>query len=478
MADHLQKLLFVSTLFFNFFSIFTNSNEGGNIDDKVTNLHKLVFFNQHYLNSTHLHEAISEFSRLMDYHRPDREAMPDHEWFLRFYPRIAIAHTLALVVNASLTTGIELYGRRIHPEITVIDSSAWFHMRDYRNQSYVMTNRVPAGFQLVQVPNLGWSYIYCSITKKEDVSIWDFALLTDPFDLWTWLILTIAFIFVVPLSGKPFREIMPVVSAAFSIGTKEPLNKSKIFLLWLGTCMLLGNLYSGELTSKIMVPPEDEVMTTFKELKEHDYTSMHPNNMPQMLKNYQEYFNNSRVTSTGKIVQWLLLQKETVIVPPENLSEILAYDNRRLAVIGPWTNINMLAWVTKLAMSSLANKYPHSPRKKCHVSKELMTQIGQKFFIFLPPQNSEMVRAFQKLIQAGIYQRWDEEENAVMHSNRAQDRVRVKSPTNVLEMEGTLIQSQGLHGKMITMFVLWSVCHFISLIGFSLECLQFKLKRH
>lgn len=414
---------------------------------------KFVVYNGVFSSEFDIQKAISSYSRLADYHSA---ASLDHAWNFRFYPRITVLNILAKAANATMTYGDKLVDK--HPQIKLLPSSIWSPLVDYQNKSYNMSgDKFPQNVLIIKVEPNNCAFIYCDFIRQEDISEWDFTLLLIPFDKRTWLLLIIVFLVVVPLSGKFSSVIMPILSATFSIGTTGLAEKSKIFILWMAMCMILGNMYSGEVTSKIMVPPKDAVLTEFWQLEDRNYTAIAPQSTNQMLGNVINYLENIRSTS-GQIAKRLL---ETVkIVDAQIINEILLFNTSRFVVIGPWTYIHLVDWSCR----SLAR---NQEERKCHLGKELV-QMGDNFVIFLPPRNSELATTYQKLIEAGIHQRWDQEVNGIMHSQRVQDRVRVKSPTTILE-EAVPVKAQRLKGKMVTMFLLWGVCVIISLIGFGLE---------
>lgn len=433
--------------------------------EEKTNDPKFVVFTDIFFQDIDFHEATSNFARFRDYHREKTSTNP---WYFRSYPRIILINILAQASNATLTSGNQAAkSAKRHPEVRVISTYAWSSFTDYRNQTYNLIDKIPKGVQLVPVEADGWLFLYSDVPRTAKVSILEFSIFLDPFDRQTWILLLTSLLLVALLSGKCAGVIMSIVSATFLIGTKEPSRRCKLFIAWMVTCMVLGNLYSGEITSKIMVPPKDDVMTEFEQLRERNYSALYPTNFMSVVNNTLEYVQNLR-SKQGMIIKWLV--KHAVAIDMGKLVEALILDERKLVIPGPWSHIHMLAWYSKAFLKTLNGK---SGERKCHVGQEL-AQMAELFFVFLPPKNSELVRAFQWLIQAGIYQRWDVEKNGIMHSNRVQDRVRVKSPTKVVEMEANVMKSQGLKGKMVTMFLLWGVCIFISLVGYSLELVFMK----
>lgn len=435
-----------------------------------------------------LHEAIPQYTRFRDYFRNGSSQFLI--WNIWWYPHIAVVKIISESVNATLVSGQEVVTSEstgTFPQVKIEDSIFWSRLKNYRNRYYDMDHGIPEGVRLVKIDPVPWNFVVCTVSRKERISLWDFSLFLSPLDSWTWLLLITCFFFVVQLSGEFSRVIMPIVSAIFSNAVQTIPGKSVIFIIWIGACMLLGNLYSGELTSKIMVPPKDEVITYFRQLEEQNYTALVPMGFTPFMKSLGKRNFSKLSPGPGKVIR--RLTRRPIFVEDKLVPEILAFDKRRLVTIGPWPRIHVVPWTNQYRQSQAGFDNPENKNKKpkiCHVGKEL-AHWSEQFFIFLPPQNFLLVQAFQKLVESGIYQRWDQEMIGLMHSRRVQDRVRVKSPTIVLEMEQVQLKPQAMKGKVVTMFLLWSVCLVISLSGFCVEIVTksgfsfrcfFHLKKH
>lgn len=430
------------------------------------NSRKLVV---HQYDIPYLSVVIQNYSRLRDYCRTSSLA-PPLIWEIVHYPMVIVVNTIAEGTNATLVSPTDISINESLPQIHVASSAFWMDLYDYKNDSYNFTDKLPTGVRIAKVMAPSWSFVYCDVTIKEKISLWDFTLFTTPFDWWTWLVVVTAYLFVVPLTGNISRVLMPTLSATLSFGTTGPPTKSIIFFIWMVTCMLLTNLYSGEITSTIMVPPKDRVMTEFSELLDNNYTSLLPaassvilSNQDFSLSPFQSFMAKSN-SPTGRTLRSLL--EKVVILDVIKIPETIMSDDRDLAVIGPWPGIHEIFWTTKY----IASKHNLKVERKCHVGKE-MAHMSERFFVFLPPENSMLVRAFRVLQESGIFQRWDDEGTGLMHSLRVQERVRFKSPTKILE-DGPLPKSPGLEGKMVTLFLLWGVCITTSIVGFCLEVMS------
>lgn len=421
------------------------------------------------LRLSSFHEIIANYSRIREYYRAGKNS--EKMWDIGNYPGIVVANIIAESANATLITKLEAkekWGFESYPEIRVTYTAIWARIQDHKNDSHHFIDKVPQGVRIAQILASGWNFLYADLTKQEKISVWDFRLFTDPLDVWTWLLLQTAYLFVVPLSGHFSGVIMPALAATLSFGTTGPPTKSKIFLLWMLTCMLFGNLYSGELTSKIMIPPKDEVMTEFRQLVERNYTmamlfSGAINSSDALNVKIAQEFLAKRRSRTGKILKRLF--DKAIYLDIRDIPKTLAFREGNFAVMGSWPSVHMILWRYNYLIQSHGKV-----KRKCHIGRELL-KASEKFFIFLPPQSHILAEKFMKIQEAGIYKRWSVEENGLMHSMRVQDRLRVKSPTTILEIRNTQedCQAQALEGKMITLFLLWGVCIVISWFGFITE---------
>lgn len=410
---------------------------------------------------------VQYYSGLRDIYR-SASGGTTNDLLLNYYPNIIFINLLAIYINASLVTPQELNTTDFkYPQVISTITVFWATLRNYQNETLNFTAKIPPGVRVVGTENILWNFAYCHKQKQEHGSHWDFTIFLEPFDKWTWALLLIAFIVVVPLSGKVSRTIMSVVSAALSSGTKGLSNQSKLFILWAGMCMILTNFYLGQLTSKVTVPPKGNLMTHFHQLQQNNYTIIAPEEVRNYLRSTILYFTRS-TSKTGKVFRKLL--EKVVLVPSNKIYGALELDQGRVFTIASWSAVHSVNWIRAEGATSSGQRLKTD--RKCHVGQELL-KVSEQFLIFIPPRNSKLVGGLQRLLQAGIYQRWTYEENGLWHSRRVQDRVRVKSPTKILDLEVTLIPAEGLKGKMATMFLLWCACISLSMI---LLCAEVTLK--
>lgn len=79
-------------------------------------------------------------------------------------------------------------------------------------------------------------------------------------------------------------------------------------------------------------------------------------------------------------------------------------------------------------------------KKKCYVGEELIPS-HEAIFNITPPGSLAMGRIQQQFMSSGIWFRWIQEIMWLEASPRVQDRVRILSPTKILDEKGVQIES-------------------------------------
>lgn len=336
-----------------------------------------------------------------------------------------------------------------------------------------------------------WGFSFCDIVKKEKYSVWQFTIFTSPFDSWSWASLLITFLFVVTLAsfsvlnGNPEInsqvEILPAWSALLTLGTHKLGGRSYLFLLWMGACLVLVTFYMGTIQSLLITPMEDDVMKEFRELKERNYTLIVSKSLERWQQGLISYLNSIPFSQEGQIIKELLEGGSQVL----NESDVYAHlfvKRGKWVTMGPWYVVHRYVWVGRklLGLLDLALEYKIDNMqqiidnnglilgRRCYVGTELIG-FGVDHYAFVGPESYRFAVAFQRLVHAGIFQRWEHEEHALIHSQRVQDRVRIKSPKKFLEIKNRSIKALEMEGKMVTIFLLWSFCILLTILAFCVE---------
>lgn len=315
---------------------------------------------------------------------------------------------------------------------------------------------------------LAFNYMYCNLIRRKWDSWWDFTIFTDPLDFWNWIFLLLSLILVsLVLSKSHFRSnIFSAFLASLAIlltNNAGDVRNSKLFVIWMMSTLILVNIYSGEITSQIVRPPPENVMTHWNELEENNYTIV-----------FNGEFIQDIMTSTVSILGKNTFAQDNVRVMKRLLSNILLYpygddverlipkliDNqRKVAQVSGWPFVMWSATTANHVISTKERKLPKGKvkSKKCYVGKDLI-ETGEEYGVFLPPGNAQFAGIYQKLVDAGIVGRWLWEFFAKAYAWRVQDRVRIINPVTILEEHATTIESMKLEGKSVTIFLLWIFC--------------------
>lgn len=421
----------------------------------------------------------SNFSRFRDYHRHN-DSLSLH---LVQFPILVIVNILAEWANATFHDMVVNFANfeekgYCHPKIQMY-STTW------GNQSLGIW-KVPCSHpvetmhrtspQLIEVASAPWSFTYCSVEKKETYSVWKFNIFADPFDIWTWTLLIVSLVLVATLStftisgengqGIFHQVIMSTLSVTLTLGTYALHRRSKLFLLWMGLCLIIPTFYIGVIQSTLISPPEDDVIKAFAELKENNYSLVLGESMYLLKDDVASYLDSIQFSSSGEILKWLF--NKVRFTSDHTLVNVLGFEEGNWVTAGPWYTSHLYNWLHSQRVSVSLNPAETKKAKRCHVGEELIT-MGLDFLSFNPPGHDKLAWACAGLLHSGIYKRWDDEGYALMHSERIQDRTRVKSPKIILKLETSVIHALGMKGKLVTVFLLWIVCIILCVIGLCFE---------
>lgn len=297
--------------------------------------------------------------------------------------------------------------------------------------------------------------------KKKYESNWNFKIFTDPFDLWTWLVLTVTLVLlstVVSISTSHgfFITFLSSVAALLDNEIRQ-FTDSKLYVIWLFTTLLIVDFYSGEITSQVIAPPEESYLTRFSDLQKNNYSIIFPH------KGTLNAFNTSvrimsklpETSETTKALRSLLLTSKVIRRTVGNsFSESLTGNGKIAAVAGSPYTVWYAMTGSKFILTGKSGKLGN---KRCHVGKDLINIVGKRFLVFTPPGSIPMGRAFQKFFASGIIPRWDQEGIWLLSAKRVQDRTQVISTTSIAT-ESTMVKSLSMQGKILTIFLLWALC--------------------
>lgn len=423
---------------------------------------------------------------------PNSRIRDFHNLYLGVEPFVVFMNVIAKAVNASLIMHEKNYDYNVtYPHPTIIPDLRAFeiHQKTVTNIWNIYYSRsknkgdLPLLFPFPLDSILDSNFAYCDTSRGKSDSVWTFSIFSDPFSQWIWIwlgtclmvISIIAFSSINKLSFQFITTIAPLFGQ-FETSSKR---HSGLFLLWMFACTILINEYSGEITSNMIKPVPDDMAQTAEQLADRNFTLVfvkqdEVTELNKMIEDTLRITKNEQVRRKQMAMQKLL--HGATQEPFDPITGIgfagFVYGTKQVAFC-PW---GMAIWGATRASYWLkldAERRGVRNRRKCYVGKELI-RYGPAYFTFLPPNNKVVARAYESLAEFGIAQLWIQEGLAALHSRRVQDRVRVKSPTKVVDLQGESEDASAslrLQGKMLIIFLLCSLCLAFSFACFLVECI-------
>lgn len=313
--------------------------------------------------------------------------------------------------------------------------------------------------------DLSWNFAYCKIIKQKQVSIWSFSMFLDPFDWWTWLVLFLTFFVIGFLAFSRKLRYNPAHLTCLSVlfspgisGWRKKWGKSLLFILWMFCCCVMVIFYSGVMTSKVIRPSPDEILRDVVDLEKYDYKLMIVDK--SLLSAVKNSYENPQISSFER----MLFENKTYFEESLHLMKLV----RHLISQDRVASVALSEYAPRVA-TSVNDLIASNCNKRCYVGRTVIAKM-EAFVAFTPPGSGELAKAYLKLDQSGINNRWHQELLAMASSKRVQDRVRVLNMTRISdERANSIIESLQLTGRMVTIFLLWSFCLVWCLLAFVLE---------
>lgn len=416
-------------------------------------------------------DVIVNFARLRDYYNRSDE---NNGFNLNFrYPYVAATQLVAAAMNASL---VSFERKKICPNSptlvlnydNVVSSDfsdvAYRHWIQYQPKvSRNVNAEVP---KFIQISTDMGTCVYCDFPKKVKTSVWKFTLFTDPLGTSTWILLCLSggsAAITLSFKFKASNVILSIVGPLFPFGVEPPSKiKSELFTLWMVMSMILGNLYTGSVSSELIRPALDDIARNLSELKAKNFTAVlwleNQNEKEVVLAVLPVWRNSTKIT---KLLSWFLERAQ--FLPAMEQFAAMTMQSKTFSLFPSETLIGGI-----LKIKKVARQIGTHVNKKCHVTEDHIF-FSNQFVTILPPSNSKVEQVYNFLLTGGIFQRWNYERVALFNFNRVQDRVRFKGLRKYSDDEVESIEGLKMKGKMITVFLLWTICILISTVGFSIE---------
>lgn len=460
----------------------TESNSSGRA---VMSHGSYVLFSM-YEQSTqeYLQTALTNFSQIRDYHGQSSPEF-DFQWSIMY----VLSNCVAEAVNATLiATHHPNYDPEVYPTILpgvqpfgrkdrTVDG-LWRRFYPSRNDP---TSKVETT-QFARIDGVPLNFMYCAIPRARVVPVWSFSFLAQPFDRWTWLVLAVLFISVSLVIGAATRKLTRAVFTTLSVLVSPGLSglpppRSLMFVLWMLACTVLAFFYSAVMTSQVISPPSEVLLSTLRDVEQNGYQLIFADSITRGLANATMSVLNSKdyVPSEVSTLDKLLKMSNTALIPADDIefARTLLNPGKPLASIFMWPYAMERVHQINQFISS-KNASSEEKKWRCYVGKELVSS-GEMYFAFLPPRNGELAQAFIHLEETGVVARWFYEFFAIAHSRRVQDRIRFRDPTHITQERPGVIRLQ-MEGNTVTIFLLWIICLVTCGIVNGIECFANELK--
>lgn len=195
--------------------------------------------------------------------------------------------------------------------------------------------------QFFNIKKYDMNFIYCDIPTKMKISPWTLTLFTDPFDNSTWILLSASSLATLLYLKKdaPDSEIVQIVlslvASALLFCTQGHFVRTSVFLLWMGASLILVNFYTASITSTLISPPQDDLMTKISHLVDRNCTMLDANFHNTKIINIAALVMKS--SSPTKRALLAIMQRYYTNQANERLYQLLS--NKKTFMFLSWENV-------------------------------------------------------------------------------------------------------------------------------------------
>ncbi len=304
----------------------------------------ILIFDHYSTTQISIDTTLTRYSRIRDYfwNNPN----DDRRQFV-FSPFIVLASILAQTINSTVVSNQAIttfsgFNRVINhcptilPQVQTNDLVSrkilFLWSLYYQNASQKDSGRFP---NFVQVNPTDGNFVYCQVPKREKVNLLSFSEFTEAFDKFFWILIIAAGLSITIIIGV--SKWPTLLSVLLSSGLSHKPNKlrahsSFVLVIWMFCATILSTLYSGSVTSTLISPPEDDILSNIEDLERSNFT---------LLFQDQTYLTITKVTyelmpeiglhSYLKVIKRMLRYAEAV--PGVEASVILLFNKVNLSVV-------------------------------------------------------------------------------------------------------------------------------------------------
>ncbi|CAL8089555.1 unnamed protein product [Orchesella dallaii] len=322
-----------------------------------------------------------------------------------------------------------------------------------------------------------FNFVYCEQSK--DVLGIDLRKLAQPFRLNTWLALIFSFVLMTAAGSlvitKNVTSMALISVAALFSQTQANYNRHPLLPLWLLCCLILNHMYSGDVTSELVAPVEQDVIKSVDDLVTRKYHLVYTPRFKYMIKMAEKMASVGKTNGSSNSSSLHILLNSIIFLPttPDFL-KALAFQPRS-AFFAPYM-ATMSFWHTVSNMNKKAYRRTRKVKFKryCNLGRELSTAHSiPEVWIFKmkdPNMSTLLAHTFHRIDSAGIHDFWMKVFFRLQVASRAQDVYIFKSKTEVVTEE-TIEPLSLFKGNVLVIFIMFFICIVICVTIFLVEML-------
>lgn len=424
---------------------------------------KILIVNVFDYDQSIISTVLANYSRLRDFHS-DPPYMG---------PLVITEKILASFINSTLIAKSHLRNICLSSSGTTIfptTSSGVANLQTINNNPQLGPNII-----ILLESSIGFNFAYCRKISKAINSTSPLTLLRETADFYFWTALAISLLAVAMILKSTKKRqydlsyyAHALVSTLLSPGTSGTFRlfrHSYLFTLWMCACITFGTYFSGSLTSFVISPTPEARMTMMSQLVESNYSLI---NTDSSLLTFSKEMIQS-IAKPGDLIGMKVLERLNSSYVANSTEEFVNIFTRtdNTATISSWPFVIFAAtrateFIAKQAIKDV----------KCYIGTALVYKKNF-YHVFTSPSKAgndanKLAKALRWLMESGIYKLLLNELYEIGVSSRVQGRMRMKSPTHIVE-EMEAVRSLKMEGKLQGVFYVWALCIGISTVKFGAE---------
>lgn len=321
------------------------------------------------------------------------------------------------------------------------------------------------------VNNFIYNFVYCDMPNWQKQPVWSMQQFTKVLDKRTWICMAITTLLIVTVLGRERfgTHFFLIISSILCSGLSGTLRKRHlIFVAWILPIRTLVDMYSSQVSSRLISPPAERTLKSFADVDRNNYSAaVEGDNIAPVLLIFFSFMRSNQTGSwiTQGFVHISNIYERNVVgspgfLDPFEMAQFLVQNySSKVLYTNLWIFPMLMLNVIEAARDNEVKNFENGAL--CHLGEEPLN-AGANFWVFLPPNHERLAMYFQRTIDSGLFFRLQDEHIGFSHSLRVQDRNRVisktqlKTSTNGDRMKHVL--NHQFQAKMSKVFFLWTVC--------------------